>query len=185
MRDADEYYKYLVGKHVSGTRLDVIVVSIIVWFASFTVIGLSWIAIFSFAKVQFDTVLLFALAATVIAPIAGLVTYVIRRKRRLKFAELGVLLNKMKQGGVSSEDGLHLMDMMHQAALVLRKRKLDSAFEYGVISFILVGLFGQNAGIGILAGIIIYLYFRHEALTEYDKEEKRYEDSKKDLLRNL
>ena len=116
VRDADEYYKYVKSKHVSGTRLDVIVVSIIVWFASLTVIGLSWIAIFGFGKVQFDTILLFSLVATVIAPVAGLTTYMIRRKRGSKFAELGVLLNKMKRGGATSEDGLHLMDAMHQAA---------------------------------------------------------------------
>ena len=185
VRDADEYYNYVKGKHVSGTRLDVIVVSIIVWFASFTVIGLSWIAIFGFGKVQFDTVLLFSLAATVIAPLAGLTTYMIRRKRGFKLAELGVLLNKMKQAGATSEDGLHLTDAMHQAALVLKQRKLVSAFEYAMIAFIVVGLLGQNGAAGILAGLIVYLYFRHEALRGYDKEEKRYEDSKKELLQSL
>src|SRR5207245_48716 len=89
---------------------------------------------------------------TVIAPLAGLATYMIKRRRRFKFAELGVLLDKMKQGGATSEDGLHLMDAMHQARKVVKKRKLDSAFEYAVLAFILVGLFGQNAGIGLLAG---------------------------------
>jgi hypothetical protein len=75
--------------------------------------------------------------AVVIGVAAGLVTYLIRRRRGLKFAELGVLLGKMKAGGVSSEDGLRLMDAMHQAAAAVKKRRLDSAFEYGVVAFAL------------------------------------------------
>ena len=185
VRDADEYYRYVKQRHVSGTRLDAIVVSVIVWFASLTVIGFSWIAIYGFGSVQFSTVALFSLAATVIAPVVGLATYMIRRKKASKFGELRVLLDKMKQGEVTSEDGLHLMDAMHQASLVLKQRKLVSAFEYGVIAFIIVGLLGRNGGAGILAGIIVYLYFRHEALRENEREEERYEDSKKGLLLSL
>jgi hypothetical protein len=185
VRDADEYYKYIKGRDLNETRLDVIVVSIVVWFAALTVVGISWIATFGYAKVTFNTVALFALSATVIAPLAGVVTYIFKRRRRFKFAELGVLLDKMKQSGATSEDGLHLMDAMHQARKVVKKRKLDSAFEYGVLAFIVVGLFGQNAGVGLLAGVIVYLYFRHEALKEYEKEEKRYQDSKRELLESL
>jgi len=31
----------------------------------------------------------------------------------------------------------------------------------------------------------VYLYFRFEALREYEREDERYEASKKDLLLNL
>jgi hypothetical protein len=91
----------------------------------------------------------------------------------------------MRQGKPTSEDGLRLMDLMHQAALTLKKRRLDSAFSYGVAAFILVSVVGLNAGFGALAGVITYLYFRFEALRGYEKEDKRYEDSKKDLLQSL
>ncbi len=69
------------------------------------------------------------------------------------------------------------MDAMHQAALVARKRKMDSAFEYGIVAFAIVSLVGLNAGIGTLAGVIAYLYFRYEALRDFEKEEKRYTES--------
>ncbi len=46
VRDADEYYESLSQKHVSKTSLDVIVVSLVVWFASFAVIGLSAFALY-------------------------------------------------------------------------------------------------------------------------------------------
>src|SRR5213080_801515 len=46
VRDADEYYSYLKGKHVHETRLDVVVVSLVVWFASFAAIGFSAFALY-------------------------------------------------------------------------------------------------------------------------------------------
>jgi hypothetical protein len=182
VRDADEYYNYLGKKHVTETRLDVAVVSLVVWFASFAVIGA--ISVFAF-RLGIELLVLSFLVAIVIAATAGLATYLIRRKRGSKFAELGVLVKKMKQGDVSSEDGLHLIDAMHQARLVARKRKMDSAFEYAVVAFAIVALIGVNAGFGALAGVIVYLYFRFEALREFEKDERRYEDSKKELLQSL
>jgi hypothetical protein len=182
VRDADEYYQSVSQKHVSKTRLDVVVVSLVVWFASFAVIGLSAFALYG--RMIYYVLVAFVVAL-VIALGAGLATYMIRRRRGFKFAELGILLNKMKQGGATSEDGLRLMDAMHQASLVVRKRKMDSAFEYGVVAFALVAIIGVNAGYGALAGVIVYLYFRFEALREYEREEQRFEDSKKELLQSL
>ena len=104
VRDADDYYDSLRRKHVSDTRLDVGVVSLVVWFASFAAIGLSAFALYG-REIRY--VLVSFLVAIVIAAAAGLATYTMRRRRGFKFAELGVLLNKMKQGGATSEDGLH------------------------------------------------------------------------------
>ena len=185
VRDADEYYNQLRRRHVSETRLDAAVVSLIVWFASFVVLGVGAITTIHPPAPVFEYLLASFLVAIVIGVAAGIATYVIRRRRGFKFAELGALLNKMKQSGASAEDGLHLMDSMHKAALVARKRRLDSAFEYGIVAFAVVSLIGLNAGSGALAGVIVYLYFRYEAHREYEKEGSRYEDSKKELLLNL
>jgi hypothetical protein len=135
--------------------------------------------------VLFQYLLLSAGVCTVAGVASGLATYGIRRGRRTRFAQLGALLDRMKGGEVSSEDGLHLIDAMHQAALVVKKRKVDSAFEYGVVAFALIGLFGNNVLAGIVAGALAYLYFREKALREYQFDEKRYEDSKRDLLQSL
>ena len=182
VRDADEYYTYLKRKHVHETRLDVVVVGLVVWFASFAAIGFSALALYG--RMIYYVAVAFSIAV-VIGAAAGLVTYLIRRRRGFKFVELGVLLSRMKAGGASSEDGLRLMDAMHQAATAVKKRRLDSAFEYGVVAFALVALIGLNAGIGALAGVIVYLYFRFEALREYERGEERYEDSKRQLLQSL
>jgi len=125
------------------------------------------------------------LASIAIAIGAGFVTYIFRRRRAFKFTELGVLVAKVKQGGASSEDGLHLMDAMHQAAFAVRKRRLTSALEYGIVGFAIVTILGLNAGLGALAGVIVYLYFRYEALREYERGEERYENSKRALLQSL
>src|SRR2546426_7407294 len=142
VRDADEYYTYLKRKHVHETRLDFVVVGLVVWFASFAAIGFSAFALYG--RMIYYVAVAFSIAV-VIGAAAGLVTYWIRRRRGFKFAELGVLLSKMKVGGASSEDGLRLMDAMHQAA---------TAFEYGVVAFALVALIGLNAATGALAGVI-------------------------------
>jgi len=182
VRDADEYYTYLKRKHVHETRLDVVVVGLVVWFASFATIGFSALALYG--RMIYYVAVAFSIAV-VIGAAAGLVTYLIRRRRGFKFVELGALLSRMKAGGASSEDGLRLMDATHQAATAVKKRRLDSAFEYGVVAFALVALIGLNAGIGALAGVIVYLYFRFEALREYERGEERYEDSKRQLLQSL
>lgn len=182
VRDADEYYTYLKRKHIHETRLDVVVVGLVVWFASFAAIGFSAFALYG--RMIYYVAVAFSIAV-VIGAAAGLVTYLIRRRRGFKFAELGALLSRMKAGGASSEDGLRLMDAMHQAATAVKKRRLDSAFEYGVVAFALVALIGLNAATGALAGVIVYLYFRFEALREYEKGEERYEDSKRELLQSL
>ena len=185
VHDADEYYTYLKGKHVHETRLDVAVVGLVVWFASFIVLGVG--VYYTIKGSMFDLYLLGAfLTAIAIGVGSGLVTYAVRRRRGFKFTELGDLLQKMKAGGASSEDGLRLMDMVHQASVAVRKRKLDSAFEYAVIAFAVVtGLGAGNAGIGALAGVIVYLYFRYEALRDFEKGEERYESSKRELLLRL
>jgi hypothetical protein len=184
VRDADEYYARLKAQHVNQTRVHVAVVGSIVWFATFAGLGLSLYFNVSSAALIPDLVWAF-LTAVAAGVITGLIMYTVRRRRGFKFAELGELLSRMKQGQVSSEDGLRLMDLMHRAALTMRKQRLDSAFEYGVAAFILVSFVGLNAGFGALAGVIAYLYFRYEALRDYEREEERYEVSKKDILLSL
>jgi hypothetical protein len=185
IRDANEYYEYLKRKHNNQTRLHVALVSVVVWFAAFAVLGLGAITTIHRPAV-FEYLVGALLVAVLIGAAAGLVMYASGRKRGLKLVELGTMLDKMNGGAaLSSENGLRLVDVMHQAALQVKKRSLDSAYEYGIVVFIVVVLIGQNAAVAALAGVIAYLYFRHEALQEYEKEETKYEDSKKELLQSL
>lgn len=184
VRDADEYYAQLKKRHASETREQVAAVGISAWFAAFVALGIgAYVTIKGSAVTEYIAGAF--LAAIVVGVAGGLLMYAIRRRRGFKFAQLGDLLGKMKQGKVSSEDGIRLIDMMHQATLVMRKQRLDAALSYGLGAFILVSVVALNAGFGALAGVIVYLYFRFEAMKEYEREDARYEDSKKDLLLSL
>ncbi len=184
VQDADEYYARLRELHVTQTRVHVAVVGVAVWFAAFVAIGIG--AYFTVPRAELLGYLAWAfLGAVATGFVAGAVMYAVRRRRGFKFAELGATLDRVKGGKVSSEDGLRLMDMMHQSALTMRKQRLDSAFEYGVAAFILVSFVSLSAGFGALAGIMTYLYFRFEALREYEKDDERYEVAKKDMLLSL
>jgi hypothetical protein len=184
VRDADEYYMRLKTQHANQTRVHVIVIGTVVWFAVFAALGLA--IYFNISGSALYTDLLWAfLTAVASGVITAWAMYATSRRRSFKFAELGALLDRMKHGKASSEDGLRLMDLMHRAALIMRKRRLDSAFEYGVAAFILVSFVGLNTGFGALAGVMTYLYFRFEALRDYEREDERYEASKKDILLSL
>jgi hypothetical protein len=184
IRDADEYYAKLRGQYVSQTRVHVAIIGTIIWFAVFVALGVA--VYFNVHGPTVNPDLLWAfLTAVASGVITAAVMYVVRKQRGFKFAGLGAQLDKLKAGKVSSEDGLRLMDLMHEAALTMRKQRLDSALEYGVGAFVLVSIVGLNAGFGALAGVVVYLYFRFEALRDFEREDKRYEDSKRELLLSL
>lgn len=184
VRDADEYYTRLNVQQLNQARIYAAVMGAVIWFAVFAGIGIALYLNVKGPGISLDLLWAF-LTAVASGVITGAIMYVVRRQRTSKFSDLGALLTKMKQGRVSSEDGLRLMDLMHQAALTMRKQRLDSAFAYGVSAFILVSIVGLNAGFGALAGVVTYLYFRFEALREYEKEDERYEVAKRDIILSL
>jgi hypothetical protein len=184
VRDADEYYARLNVQQLNQARIYAAVMGAVIWFAVFAGLGIALYLNVKGSGISLDLLWAF-LTAVASGIITGAIMYVVRRHRASKFADLGALLTKMKQGRVSSEDGLHLMDLMHQAALTMRKHRLDSAFAYGVSAFILVSFVGLNAGFGALAGVVTYLYFRFEAIREYEKEDERYEVAKREIILSL
>jgi len=184
VQDVDDYYARLNVQQANQTRIYSAVMGAVIWFAVFAGLGIALYLNVKGPGISLDLLWAF-LTAVASGAIAGGIMYAVRRQRASKFAELGALLTKVKEGRVSSEDGLRLMDLMHQAALTMRKQRLDSAFAYGVSAFILVTVVGLNAGFGALAGVMTYLYFRFEALRDYEKEDERYEVAKRDIIINL
>src|SRR5947209_18877838 len=85
VRDADEYYTYLKRKHIHETRLDVVVVCLVVLFASFAAIGFSAFALYGiiiyYVSVAFSI-------AVVIGDSPALITFLIIRQRYFLVAEL-------------------------------------------------------------------------------------------------
>jgi hypothetical protein len=179
---ADEWYVYLKARHDHQTKIETAVVTAVAFLA--VLIGFGFSATGELYSKPVNPVY-FLLGATTIPAAAGLATWIIRKRRRFPFAELGSLIAKVKGGRASAEDGLRLIDAMHDALLAMKKGKLDSAFTYGGVAFILVALFGQNIAVGLLTGAIVYLYFRYEAMKEYESESRKYEEAKRDFVQNL
>src|SRR5574340_576260 len=108
VKDADEYYAQLTRQHVNETKVHAAVLGALIWFATFVVLGVgAFFTAPSGMKVEY---LLGAfLGAVAAGAVAGTFTFLSRRKRGFKFAELGALLAKIKERGASAEDGLRLM----------------------------------------------------------------------------
>src|SRR5438552_16174695 len=100
VRDADEYYTYLKRKHIHETRLDVVVVGLVVWFASFAAIGFSAFALYG--KMIYYFAVAFSIAVVIGAAVC-LVTDLMRRRIGFTLAELGGLVGRMIAGRDSAE----------------------------------------------------------------------------------
>jgi hypothetical protein len=182
VQHADEWYRYLKQRHDDRTKIETVVVMAVAALAVLIAAGFS--ATGELYSTPVNPVY-FLLGLIVIPTAAGLVTWAIRKRRRFPFAELGSLVAKMKGGQASAEDGLRMIDAMHDALLAMKKGKMDSAFTNGGVAFILVALFGANVAVGLLTGAIVYLYFRYEAMKEYESESRNYEEAKRDFVQNL
>ncbi len=183
VQDAEELCAFMKKKHDSDTRAEVVSMGAIAWLAALVGLGVGSAAISS--PIFFGNPVGFFIAVSAIAVACAVSTYALRRRRRFPFAELNALVVKMKEGKASPEDGLRLVDSIHEVMLALKKGKVDDSFWYGGVAFVLVAFFGKNVAFGLLAGVIVFLYFRHEALREYENESKRYEESKRDLAESL
>jgi len=183
VQDAEELCAFVKKKHDSETRAEVVSVGAVAWLVALVGLGVGSAATSS--PIFFGNPVGFFIAVSAIAAGCAGTTYALRRRRRFPYAELNALVVKMKEGNVSPEDGLRLVDSMHEVVLALKKGKVDDAFWYGGVAFALVAFFGKNVAFGLLAGVIVYLYFRYEALREYEKESRRYEESKRDFAQSL
>ncbi len=183
VREAEELYATLKKKHDRQTKVDSIYMGVFVWFVGFVGLAIGSVAISG--RFLFSNPVLSLAVVSVIALIGIALTYALTPQRRFPFADLSTLVAKMREGKASSEDGLRLLDTIHQATLAVKKGKVDSAFTYGAGAFVLVTLFGKNVGFGLLTGVIVYLYFRSEAIREYENELKEYEQSKREFIQSL
>ena len=117
--------------------------------------------------------------------ISGFATYfLLRRKHIAELKDLSSLITEMKKanveaGGGITEDALSLADkIMTLLPQLVRKRNQDSLL-FGVVAFILAGLFGGNFAVAILVGVIVWLYFRYETRKTYEQEISKFEEQKR------
>ena len=152
-----------------------------------------------------DQVFPIAITSFLVGLISGFATYfLLKRKHDARLKELSSLITEMKKmeeqqqktdaGGGEGITGaaLSLADkIMTLLPDIVRKRNQDSLL-FGVVAFMVVDIFGNNLAAAILAGAIVWLYFRYEARKTYQREiskfaeQKRvFEQRKKDFMESL
>jgi hypothetical protein len=127
--------------------------------------------------------------------ISGFATYfLLRRKHNTELKDLTSLIIEMKNkiegkqegkkpdgagGEAITADALSLADkIMTLLPELVRKRSQDSLL-FGVVAFILAGIFGNNIAVAILVGVIVWLYFRYETRKTYEAEISKFEEQKR------
>jgi hypothetical protein len=137
------------------------------------------------------------LPAFLTGPISGIVTYLLlKRKHSAQLKELSSLTTQMKRKleeydrqqnrNVNREDREGLIEdafLLTDQILTLlpeiaRKRNQDSLL-FGVVAFLLAAIVGQNFGLGIIAGVLVWLYFRYETNRSYEREISKFEEQKR------
>lgn len=113
-----------------------------------------------------------------------------RRRHESELKELSSLINEMKKrmaeaqqspgsGRGFTEEALSLAEkIMTLLPELVRKRNQDS-FLFGIVAFIFTVTLSGNLAVGILVGVIVWLYFRYETRKTYDKEISKFEDQKR------
>jgi len=180
VREAEAYYGHLKRKFIRETVTDFILGSVFVWFASFFVGRFVLPAVYRVPSLEFEVLIAFIATAIIRSG-----DYLRARRKGFRFARLGATLDRMKQEMVSSEDGLRLIDELHDAALLVESRRLELALEYAVVSLIAILLVANSVVYGAIAGIAVFVVFAARASEERRKKVEKYENSKKELLQSL
>lgn len=126
------------------------------------------------------------------APIAGIAAYLfLRWRHRSQLRELSSLTSQMKkkiqeydlQPKTNEEgfvqDAFSLMDrILTVLPETVRKRNQDSLL-FGFVAFIVGSIVAGNGAVGVLVGVLVWLYFRYEANKSYEREIAKFEEQKK------
>ncbi len=125
--------------------------------------------------IQYGSAFFFEVAGSA-SILAGLLYYFIKRRRESKYAGLRELIERAKVEGQSRHEVmLNLISQMLGVLPKIRDSKRDTAFFYGILVFILtVFLFPWN----LFLAVAIWLYFRYEATSEFNREITRFDNWK-------
>lgn len=99
--------------------------------------------------------------------------------------DLSFLVTEMKKkaNGSSGEgitkDALSLTEkIVTLLPELVRKRKHDSLL-FGAVAFIVTFAVGENPGVAIAVGVLVWLYVRHRNKKRYEHELSNYEEQKR------
>jgi MFS family permease len=131
-----------------------------------------------------------SISCLVAAIAGGFATYfILRRRQEAGLKDLSDLVAEMRKieitgGAIGSETitekALSLVDRIVALLPALVRKRNQDPLIFGIATFLLVTLLGSSTA-GVLAGIVVFLYFRHETKKTYEQEISRLEAQKRSL----
>lgn len=106
---------------------------------------------------------------------------VIGRGRNAELEELSGLIANMKKASESERATENALSVTEKILTLLPKvvrRRTGDALIFGIAAFIIGSLFGTPA-VGIVVGVLVWLYFRYESNQSYEKQMSRLEEQRR------
>ncbi len=174
---SEKWYSFLTGSEKEGRWATAILCGVLVFLGSLLIVIASDATPFKLTDyfIHYGSELYFEVAG--IASIcSGLIYYMIARRRRSKYTELHELIERAKIEGQSRpEIMIELINAMTSILPKVRDSKRDTAFFFGVLAFFLTAfLFPYN----LVLALVVWLYFRYEASSEFNREMTRFDNWK-------
>jgi Na+/proline symporter len=123
---------------------------------------------------------------------SGIVTFfILKRRQEAQLKEVSSLILEMKSklsqqrqterlGGPEAitGDALSLAEkIVDLLPTLVRKRNADSIL-FGFVALLIVSILGRSFAAGLVAGIVVWIYFRYETRKTYDQEIAKFEAQK-------
>ncbi len=177
IRASEKWYSYLTGSEKEGRWATAVLCGLSVFLGSLLIIMAFDATPFKLTDyfIQYGSELYFEVAG-VASICSGLLYYIIARRRKSKYTELHELIERAKIEGQSRpEIMIELINVMTSILPKVRDSKRDTGFFYGVLVFFLTAfLFPYN----LVLALVVWLYFRYEASSEFNREMTRFDNWK-------
>ncbi|MDG6998786.1 MAG: hypothetical protein JRN15_06700 [Nitrososphaerota archaeon] len=174
---SEKWYSYLTGSEKEGRWATAVLCGVLVFLGSLLITIASDATSFKLTDYffQYGSELFFEVAG-VASICSGLIYYMIARRRKSKYTELHELIERAKIEGPSRpEIMIELINAITSILPKVRDSKRDTAFFLGVLAFFLTAfLFPYN----LVLALVVWLYFRYEASSEFNREITRFDNWK-------
>ena len=116
----------------------------------------------------------------------GAVVYIVtRRSKDRALEELTGLIGRMGKSSVDqsgTENALSVTEKILEILPKVVRRRTNDALLLGVAAFILATLVG-TLPVGVLVGVMVWLYFRYESNQSYEKQMAKLEEQRSEFER--
>ena len=135
-------------------------------------------------------------SVALVGVISGGASYhLLGRRQDPRLEELSDLVQRMNNNNENrntAESALSLAEKILGLLPELVRKKDQDALLFGIVAFNLTIILARSPGIAVVVGIAVWLYFRYESNTIYDREitkleerRKIFEQQKKDFVETL